>query len=67
MNDLLILAAMDGTDWLIAVGALVVGAVGGLVGVRLLTGQTLTKARGEADRLVAQAKAEAAATAQRAE
>jgi len=61
------LAALDGADWIWVIGAVVVGAVAGLFGVRAMTGQTLTKARAEGRRIVEQARTEGQTLAQKAE
>ncbi len=58
---------MEGVDWLIAAGALIVGLVAGLFLVRLVGGRSLGQARSQARELVTRAESEARSTREKAE
>jgi len=57
---------MDGSDWLIALGIGVAGLIVGVLGLRAAMGQTLGKARAEAQEIARKAEEEAKALAERA-
>lgn len=63
----LTLGALDATGWALAGGALVVGLIAGVLGVRALSGQSLARAKTEAKRLVERAEEEVRTAMQRAE